>query len=461
MTPPLDCCGGFTRSEAMRRSIAQAGRGLPAIEPGMPIPAGTGLTRRSFALRSLGLALAVYGGRAMSPAAFEEGVAAAAAAAPDAPILVSICAAGGLDGLALLAPVSDSRYAPLRPNLAVGPDEGTPFSLDSGMHWHPAASGLATLDGEAKVAVAPAIGFTRGNQSHFTSRHFWEVGSLDHQGRVGWLGRYLDAVGDAENPLQGLSLGASLAPALAPVAVPVATVPYPERYSFASPGVGAPMDVAMLDAWGRMASHPTGDAGQQRARRAVTATSTLRKQLQPLQGLNFTSPVTYPTHSVHARFPAAMRSLAAMLGNGLPLRCVAIEAPGGYDTHARQATALPDNFQLLSDTVLAFQRDIEARGLADRVIIHIWSEFGRRPKENGTGTDHGSGGISLLIGSRVKGQMIGEFPGLSQLDVNENLRVTSDYRGLYAAMLEQWLGLDAARVLPDAGSFVRPQLLKS
>ena len=102
--------------------------------------------------------------------------------------------------------------------------------------------------------------------------------------------------------------------------------------------------------------------------------------------------------------------------------------------------------------MLAFQRDLEARGIADRVVIQLWSEFGRRPEENGSGTDHGAAGLSFLIGSRVKGQMVGEFPGLTKLDPNENLVNTSDFRALYAGVLAQWLQTEAGLVIPGAGT---------
>ena len=93
--------------------------------------------------------------------------------------------------------------------------------------------------------------------------------------------------------------------------------------------------------------------------------------------------------------------------------------------------------------MLAFQRDLEARKLDDRVLIQLWSEFGRRPQENGSGTDHGAAGVAFLIGSRVKGEMVGEFPGLAKLDANENLLNTSDFRAMYAGLLGQWLQTEA------------------
>ncbi len=150
-----------------------------------------------------------------------------------------------------------------------------------------------------------------------------------------------------------------------------------------------------------------------------------------------------------------------MLGAGLPLRAIAMSAPGEYDTHSNEPAALQQGLQLTSDSLLAFQRDLEARGLANRVLVHVWSEFGRRAAENGSaGTDHGAAGVGFLIGTRVKGQMIGEFPGLqSGLDSDGNVNATADFRAVYSALLEQWLGVDAARVIPGASAFQRPGLV--
>src|SRR5205085_9545663 len=129
--------------------------------------------------------------------------------------------------------------------------------------------------------------------------------------------------------------------------------------------------------------------------------------------------------------------LAAMIAQGLPLRAVALRAPGMFDTHSDQAAALAGDLQLASESLLAFQRDLEARGIADRVLVHVWSEFGRRAKENGSaGTDHGAAGVGFLVGTRARGKMIGEYAGLKDLDDEGNLRATADYRGLYCALLE-------------------------
>jgi uncharacterized protein (DUF1501 family) len=151
-----------------------------------------------------------------------------------------------------------------------------------------------------------------------------------------------------------------------------------------------------------------------------------------------------------------------MIAAGLPLRVAALTAPGHYDTHSDQSDALAKGLQLTADSLLAFQRDVEARGIADRVLVHVWSEFGRRGKENGSGgTDHGAAGVGFLLGTRVRGTMVGEFPGLKDgLDADGNVKPTADFRGVYAGLLEQWLGVDGAAVIPDAASFARPALIR-
>jgi hypothetical protein len=197
------------------------------------------------------------------------------------------------------------------------------------------------------------------------------------------------------------------------------------------------------------------------AAKAAAQSDKLRRQLAPFAAGSengFGSPVPYPKSD--DSFPHRLAGLAAMLGAGLPLHCVALTAPGEYDTHSDQPQALADGLDITAQSLFAFQRDLEARGLSDRVLTLVWSEFGRRGEENGSdGTDHGAAGTAFLIGSRAKGQMIGEFPGLKNLDEDGNLRPTSDFRAVYCALVEQWLGADADAVIPGARSYARPTLL--
>lgn len=444
-----------------RRVIA--GAGLPAIEPGMPTPAGTGMSRRSFLLRSAGVAAAVYGvNRLPGLNVFEAGVAEAAAGPPGA-VLVSVFLEGGVDSLSVLAPVGDPAYRTLRPTLALGDGEGRAFAEDGRLRWHPAAGALADLHAEGKVSVLPAVGYDHPDQSHFVSRHFWEVGALDARLQSGWLGRLLDRIGTPDNPLQGISLSESLAPSLAAARVPVAAVAKPEEFDFWMPGAwGPPADLApsAFSATGR-AQLGSRDPAVAQAARAAAFAGGVRDALAPFGHdgeATYTPRAAYPQSE--EAFPARLAGLAAMLGAGLPIRTATIDAPGAYDTHADQAATLAGELKLTCDSLLAFQRDLEARGIADRVLTLVWSEFGRRAEENGSGTDHGAAGIGFLVGTRASGRMIGEFPGLAQLDPDGNLRATSDFRGLYAALTADWFGVDPAAVLPGAAGISRPAVLR-
>jgi uncharacterized protein (DUF1501 family) len=456
---PACSCGGWSRAQVLRGAVAEAGRGLPAIERGMPAPAGTGLTRRSFLSRTAGLALTVYGGAALAPRAFEDGIEEAMAAGPSDAILVAVFLSGGIDSLSLLAPTGHAQYAALRPSLALSAAETLAFSEDTSLRWHPNAAPLQQLHDEGKVSVLPAVGYDDPNQSHFTSRHFWEVGETNPAGRIGWLGRYLDLHGSANNPLQGLALDWGLAPSLATTNHPVAAVSAPDEYDFWSPGVEVPIEAPMLDQLGTLGALPTADPGLGYARGAAAASSQLRQDLASLGGI--TVPPAYPADSTFAR---RMAGLATMLAAGLPLKCVAIEGAGGYDTHSNQEESLPDNIAVVSQTLNAFQRDLETRGLAGRVLTLVWSEFGRRPMENGSGTDHGAAGIGLLIGSRARGQMVGGFPGLGTgigggLDGEGNLRPTADFRGVYRTLVEDWLNVGADGIVPNASAFPKYDLV--
>jgi uncharacterized protein (DUF1501 family) len=455
-------CRDCDRTEILRRAVAEAGRGLPGIEAGMPLPAGTGLTRRDFFSRTAGLALGVYGGGLLSSSALDYGIASAAAATSTPQnVLVVVYLSGGIDGLSVLFPAGDPGYYSLRPNIALAPSSGTPFSQDGRLRWNPTTSGIATLHGEGKVNVIPAIGYFDNDESHFTSRHYWEVGATDATLRTGWLGRYIDTIGTTDNPLQGLSLDVALQPALATTKMPVATMQAADQYTFAPPGLPAhPLEASMFQEAANIgaALSTSPDAGLATAGSIALESHHLYSELGAFK-YGFNSPVPYPGSA--DPFPHRLAGLAAMIGAGLPLRVATITSPGHFDTHATQTSALNSGMQLTSDSLLAFQRDLESRGVADRVLIYLWSEFGRRAQENASaGTDHGSGGIGFLIGTKVNGQMVGAFPGVTGgLNSLGNLQPTADFRAVYSAILEQWLQADANAILPDVSAYARPTLL--
>jgi uncharacterized protein (DUF1501 family) len=436
--------------------------------PNMPVPAGTGIDRRRFLSGVAGGLLSVYGADrlGLSSRVLGDGIAEAATRrSASRPVLVSVFLAGGIDALSVLAPVTDPLYRKYRPVLGIPEGQGIPFREDPALHWHPSANGIAQLHNAGKVTVFPGIGYSDPDMSHFTSRHYWEVGATDTALNTGWLGRYLDVHGSANNPLQGLSMDGEMNPTLATARNPVAAIDRPEDFSLWLNGVWGNIFDYTLDSTSRLGDRQrrSGDPAIAQVAEAASEVGVVRHALAPFRTSSGTaaykSPVTYPTTG-QGDFPQRLAGLAAMIAAGLPLTCVALTTDTQFDTHSSQPGTFVPALQVVSDSLAAFQSDLQARGIADRVIVHVWSEFGRRPQENSShGTDHGAAGVSLLIGSRVTGTMVGSPPGLQKLDVNGNQIENVDFRGVYCSLIEQWFGDDPSQVIPGAGKFARPQLI--
>jgi uncharacterized protein (DUF1501 family) len=196
-----------------------------------------------------------------------------------------------------------------------------------------AAAGLATLHEEGKVCSFPAIGYDHPDQSHFTSRHYYEIGELDVGFRTGWLGRYIDAIGDDENPLQGLSMDGTLSPMIATADKPVAAIDSVDGYDLWS-RVNEPISKEMYASFARFGSLPVDSPALAQVRRATSQTDKLRTELETVG--EFNSPVAYP----NTGFSHKLAGLAAYVAFGLPMRVVTIRAAGGYDTHSGQAEDL-------------------------------------------------------------------------------------------------------------------------
>lgn len=460
----MNGCSEFSRSTLLRRAAAEAGNGLPAIERGMPAPAGTGLDRRQFLSRTVGAALTVYGASALGPSLLDDGIArAAATAGKGRRVLVSVFAPGGWDSLSLLYPTGDPRYHKLRDTLALKPGDGPRFRSDSRLHWHPSLKPLAQLHERGRLTVFPAIGYSHPDQSHFTSRHFWEVGALDAQAGTGWLGRLLDVIGTEDNAMQGLSLDGALLPSLATARVPVATLSSPTDYRFDSHNVWDVPGELLNDAIGSLgglANDPDPILAQ--AARTVRQADGLRHQLERFVGKDGRVHVNPKAKYPESDFGRRLSGLAALLDANFPIRTAALTGPGSYDTHADQQGPLQDGAGQMAEGLAAFQHDLERRGIAGRVLTLVWSEFGRRAQQNDSnGTDHGAAGVAFLMGTSVRQRMVGEFPGLTKgLDRDGNLRPTSDFRSVYSSLVEQWFGVDAARIIPDARRVPRMRLVR-
>ena len=426
----------------------------------MPVPAGTGLDRRSFLLRSTGLASVRL---RRQPAGVERlrGGDRKAAAGPAQPILLSIFLSGGIDSLSVLAPTADPEYRKLRPTLALGESDGKPFTEDTRLRWHPAAASLAALHGEGKLTVMPGVGYDHPDQSHFNSRHFWEVGALDRQLRTGWMGRYLDRVGAPDNPLQGLAFDGRLAPALATTRAPIATVNGRGTFDFGAPNVWG--QVEELDVRGcRARSHDpcrSKDPAMRQAGATAAQASTLRSQLAPFDESKITSPVAYPTEGGASRGPGGARrddrggnAAALRVGHGVRRvrhsRQPARRPRGGAEGGVRLAARLP----------------ARPRGARDRRPRARPRLVGVRPPRRGERictaptTAPPESGSCWAPRARDDDRRVPRARTVSTR--TGTCAPTSDFRALYCSLLEQWLGTDAAAVIPNAGRFGRVPLLK-
>lgn len=419
--------------------------------------------RRLLGYGALG-GMSLYAAQAMPMQRVLEAAEADAQANPNAPILVSVFLPGGLDLLDSLIPVSQyGRYAELHPNIRV---EDPELIAGGGLGLHPSmaqgvAGGVAGLYKAGKIGFFAGIDYPDPNLSHFHSRHFWETGIISGDDSPGWLGRWLDRNGNQTNPLQGLSMSYDLSPVLRSRSAPIASASSPGAAAFYMRNVyGEAFDDAMR-AYGALAGGRARNASYKAAKRNAALAKQVGDQLLPYAERDGKDPlagsVAYPDNNNLAE---RLRTVAGLLAQPLGIRVVTVYADGDYDTHDNQKSELAQTLAKLSQALGSFQTDLEARGLADRVMTFVWSEFGRRPVNNGSGTDHGAGGVAWVMGSRARSGLLSEYPDLRNFDDHDNLKVTLDFRTVYASLIEQWMGTDAGAVLPSAGGVGRVQLVK-
>lgn len=422
---------------------------------------GPSLTRRQVLGAGLGAGLALYTSRAMPLTEVFDAAAAEAAAAPDAPVFVSVFLPGGVDLLDTLVPLHDyGRYADLHPQLKVEGVAlpGTPFGV------HPSLArgvggGIKGLYERGKIGFLPGIDYANPDLSHFASRHFWETGLITDRSTSGWLGRMLDRSGGADNPLQGVSMGYGLSPLMRSGGAPVAAVNSPGDVDFWIRDVWGEAQTEAIKAYGRLGHGKTGNNALEASRTAARLAKQVADRLEPYAEKDGVDPlassISYPAES---DFGNRLRYLAAMIQKPLGIRVADVSADGDFDTHDDQAE-LGDLLVDVSESLSAFQADLEARGVAHRTLTLVWSEFGRRPEENGSGTDHGAGGLAWVMGDRARGGVHSDYPSLSTLDEHDNLQVTIDFRRVYSSLLEQWMGTDATSVIPNSSGFGRVALV--
>jgi uncharacterized protein (DUF1501 family) len=426
------------------------------------------LTRRQLLKWGIGAGVTVYASGMLPTGRLLDAAAAEAAAAPNAPILVSVFLPGGVDLLDTLMPLEqegtlrDLRGAvsPAMPLALAGTSLGLHPSLARGP-----GGGLQGLYNRGQIGFLPGIDYANPNLSHFASRAFWETGMVSQQSVSGWLGRWLDRHGSAENPLQGLSAGYGLSPTLRAVKAPVASIADAGDAELSMWSVWGDWSSAAIDAYAALARSSPHAAGPASAARAARMAHTVSEQLAPFRRKDDNSPdplagpVTYPADNTTAD---RLKVLAGLIAQPLGIRVATVDADGEFDTHEGQAQTLDRDLGAVGEALATFQADLQARGVADRVLTFVWSEFGRRPGANKSGgTDHGAGGVAWVQGPRALGGVLTEYPSLTDLDDHQNLKVTVDFRRVYGSLLAQWMGTDPAEVIPGAAQFGQVALVRS
>ena len=358
------------------------------------------------------------------------------------PILVVIQLTGGNDYLNTLIPYGDPLYYDNRTNVVIPQAEVLPINDYVGLH--PAASAIKDLYDDGKVAIINGVGYPTPNRSHFRSMDIWHTCEPDKVGNEGWLGRVIrDIDPESENVLTGVNFGRGLPRALALSGVPVASVAVLETYGVLTGITGEPERSEALDVFSRMYA-PTIGSGPVMDYLGQTGLDALKgADILKTAPDKYESTVEYAETSIGKNLQGIAKVLTADLGTR-----IFYTQHGGYDTHANQGPAHPKLWTELSQGISDFYADLREHDKADNVLMFVFTEFGRRVKDNGSGTDHGSGGMALAIGDPVKGGLYSEYPSLKAEDLLEgDLHFNFDYRGVYGTMVEKWLGLDAQSVV--------------
>ncbi|PTX91076.1 DUF1501 domain-containing protein [Opitutus sp. ER46] len=358
----------------------------------------------------------------------------------DRSILVLVQLAGGNDGLNTLIPFEDADYYRLRPTLGI--PKANVLRLNDTHGLHPSMTALHALFGEGQLSVIQNVGYPNPNRSHFRSTEIWETACDPNEVlSSGWVGRFLD------NACAGTP-----ADAHDPLAVHITTNGVPQSFTSEHPhptfgllpGAGNRKDNEetrrLLE---QLAGTDASGASENTTFLQQTFMDTLVTETKVQRVIGRYRPAhPYPG----TPFAASLRNVAALIAGGLPTRVYFVSL-SGFDTHSNQLTQQANLLTQLSDALAAFQRDLKAHALDQQVLTMTFSEFGRRPSENESrGTDHGTAAPLFVLGPRVQGGLQGTAPSL-KLAPNQDLTFSTDFRQVYATVLDRWLGCPAQTVL--------------
>ncbi|MCE2464194.1 MAG: DUF1501 domain-containing protein [Dehalococcoidia bacterium] len=360
-------------------------------------------------------------------------------------VIVVLSLSGGNDGLNTLIPYNNPTYYDYRNTLGISEDQVIRINDEVG--FHPSMTELKGIYDQGNMAVIQGVGYPNPSRSHFRSMDIWHTCEPDTIGSEGWLGRTIrDLDPNHENVLTGVNFGRGLPRALAAPGVPVASVGNLATYGLLTGIPGEEERSQALDIFSRMyspaiGSGPIMDYIWETGRSALKGADILK-----------VAPEMYSSSVEYGNYPIAqgMRGIAQVHFADLGTRILYTTSPyNSFDTHANQAGDHARLWRQVSETVSDFYEDLKEHHRGDEVLLFMFSEFGRRARDNGGGTDHGTGGVCWVMGDHVKGGLYGQYPSLKEGDLEDggDLLHTVDFRSVYATMLEKWLGMDSKPIV--------------
>ncbi len=354
------------------------------------------------------------------------------------PVLIVVQLTGGNDYMNTVVPYGDPLYRDNR--TTVGVSEEDVLSIDGHYGFNPVLAPLKELYDDGRVAVINGIGYPNPNRSHFRAMDIWHTCEPERVATEGWLGRVIrDLDPSGENVLTGVNFGRGLPRALALPGVPVASVGSLENHGFLTGITDERRRTRALDVFARMYSPAIGSSAALDYL-ARTGTDALKgADILRTETASYSSTIEYAETLIAQNLKGIAKTHLAGLGTR-----VFYTAQAGYDTHSGQ---MPVQTQLLSELAQGindFFADLHEHDASQEAVMLVFTEFGRRVKDNGSGTDHGSGGAAFVIGDGVAGGMHGVYPSLREEDLLDgDLHFQVDFRSVYATLAEKWLGLDA------------------
>jgi len=362
---------------------------------------------------------------------------------------------GGNDALSMLVPYNDPFYYSRRPTLGVPAAQVLQVGTDSSgvtLGLHPRLTGLKQIFDQGRLALIQRTGYENQSRSHFLGTDIWSTADPANSQALGWVGRYLDSLPSPVDALVGWNTTATL-PHVLQGRTAVPAIANPAGYAFASPNAGAEA-TAERNAAIRIASHVPVDRPQLAFVYSSTqeALGTLDRVATVAQ---YSPTLTYP----NTGFGQALRAVAGAMNRGIGTRVFYVTT-GGFDTHSGQNVnaangAYYNLMATLNDGLIAFYNDLKNQGLLEDTLVLSFSEFGRRITENGSqGTDHGAASVMLAMGGRVSGGLFGTSANLNTDPANPTLENVAgdihwetDFRSVYARVIDNWLGGDSTRLL--------------